>query len=366
MSRKRRNFASVNQLERHIEILLLSNDCVIVPGLGGFMAHHVDARYDMEDAMFLPPLRTIGFNPQLKLNDHLLVQSYIEANDISYPEALRCIECEVEELKQHLETQGEYELNGIGTLQLNEEGKIEFSPCEAGVLTPSLYGLNSFEMPQLAQQPATVSIPNEEQDKEIQETEDEVVEESTNTEEMEAAEEPEAITIRMSWVRNAIAAAVAIIAFFIIGTPVGYDEYHGMNVQESSILPVITTPTSTQDSVTSKDIAIAEKDTEANLEKNQDKEDFSKVSANQKNQDSEEVYTIVLASQTTRRNAEIFIETLNCRQFNKASIKDMNGTSLVRVIYDIFPTEQEAFNQLRQLRKKSEYFEDAWVLKIKK
>ena len=37
------------ELERHIEILLLSNDCVIVPNFGGFMAHHVDARYDDED-----------------------------------------------------------------------------------------------------------------------------------------------------------------------------------------------------------------------------------------------------------------------------------------------------------------------------
>lgn len=46
------NFAVVNELERHIEILLLSNDCVIVPDFGGFMAHHVDARYDGRDNMF--------------------------------------------------------------------------------------------------------------------------------------------------------------------------------------------------------------------------------------------------------------------------------------------------------------------------
>ena len=50
------------ELDRHIEILLLSNDCVIVPGLGGFMTHHVDARYDADDQMFLPPLRTLGFS----------------------------------------------------------------------------------------------------------------------------------------------------------------------------------------------------------------------------------------------------------------------------------------------------------------
>ena len=37
------------EIQRHIEILLLDNDCVIVPGFGGFMAHHVAARYDEND-----------------------------------------------------------------------------------------------------------------------------------------------------------------------------------------------------------------------------------------------------------------------------------------------------------------------------
>ena len=55
------------------------------------MAHHVDARYDGRDSMFLPPLRTIGFNPQLQMNDSLLALSYVEAYDISYPEALNRI-----------------------------------------------------------------------------------------------------------------------------------------------------------------------------------------------------------------------------------------------------------------------------------
>ena len=97
------NFASVKELSRHIEILLLSNDCVIVPGFGGFMAHYVDARKDERDGSFLPPMRSIGFNAKLTLNDSLLAQSYVEAYDISYPEATKRLEQEVEELKQHLE-----------------------------------------------------------------------------------------------------------------------------------------------------------------------------------------------------------------------------------------------------------------------
>lgn len=78
------NFAFVIEFARHIEILLLDNDCVIIPGLGGFVAHHISARYDEDDGLFLPPYRTLGFNPQLTLNDSLLAQSYADAYDISF------------------------------------------------------------------------------------------------------------------------------------------------------------------------------------------------------------------------------------------------------------------------------------------
>ena len=33
------------ELSRHIESLLLDNDCVIVPELGGFIAHYQSAYY---------------------------------------------------------------------------------------------------------------------------------------------------------------------------------------------------------------------------------------------------------------------------------------------------------------------------------
>ena len=86
------------ELDRHIEILLLNNDCVIIPDFGGFMTHHVAAVYDGENKRFLPPSRTLGFNHHLQLNDSLLAQSYVEVYDISYPEAFSLIAEEVEEL----------------------------------------------------------------------------------------------------------------------------------------------------------------------------------------------------------------------------------------------------------------------------
>ena len=45
------NFALMIELSQHIEVLLLENDCVIVPGLGGFVAHYTPA-IQVEENMF--------------------------------------------------------------------------------------------------------------------------------------------------------------------------------------------------------------------------------------------------------------------------------------------------------------------------
>ena len=220
------------EINRHIEILLLSNDCVIVPGFGGFMAHHVDGRYDGRDNMFLPPLRTVGFNPQLTMNDSLLALSYVETYDISYPEALRRIEDEVVEIRQSLENEGKFEIENIGMLFLNEDGNISFEPCEAGILTPDFYGLGGFDMLPIAQ------IDNGEQQNENQNvamTVNLAKEEQPVKKEVEASAAPannsvfiaeeeekaEFISIKKSWLRNMAAACIALIAFFTISTPLG-------------------------------------------------------------------------------------------------------------------------------------------------
>ena len=194
-------------LARHLEVLLLSNDCVAVPGFGGFVAHYVAAHIDEEDGMFLPPMRTIGFNPQLKMNDSLLAQSYVEAYDISYPEALRRIEQETEEIRRHIMYAGSFQLEGIGTLTSNDEGNYYFTPSESGLLTPSLYGLDSFEFSLLGnvtRKPIETVKPVE------QEPAEEKEEESQSTLlEWEDDEDESAINIKMSWIRNTVAVQLA-------------------------------------------------------------------------------------------------------------------------------------------------------------
>ena len=226
--KKCRNFAHVIELERHIEILLLSNDCVIVPNLGGFVSHNIEARYEEQEQLFLPPLRTLGFNPQLTINDSLLVQSYIEAYDISYPVALQRIEGEVEELKQHLQNEGSYELNDIGILALNEDGNYVFTPCEAGILTPTLYGLSSVEMARLDVQSQPTDVPATAKD---EATHARIVDMSSLTPETEQdaddldkAEENDVVRIKYTWIRNTVAIAAILLAAFILVLPTGKTE----------------------------------------------------------------------------------------------------------------------------------------------
>ena len=139
----------MNNIERHIAKLLLSNDCVIVPGFGGFMAHHIEAYYDEENRQFYPPHRTLGFNQQLTMNDSLLAQSIVEECDMSYPEAINAIEEKVAEMKQAIETNGRLTFNGLGTIGIGENGKYDFTPCKTGILTPTLFALDTFEIKSL-------------------------------------------------------------------------------------------------------------------------------------------------------------------------------------------------------------------------
>ena len=339
------------ELDRHIEILLLNNDCVIVPGLGGFMTHHVEARYDADDQMFLPPLRTLGVNPQLTMNDSLLVQSYIEAYDISYPEALRRIESEVEELKQHIDAAGCYELNDIGVLSLNEEGKYLFTPCEAGILTPALYGLSSFEMKPIVT--AAVPVVEEKPEAETEETTATILAPLTTDD--EADDEERALVIKMSWIRNTVAIAAAILAFFLMTTPVSNSNSTQMNMgqlnnpflvaKKPAAKPDTTLKLDTVTTVAEKAVAEVKKDT---------------VVAQPEKPKTD--YCLVLASQVSMKNAKAFVEELHKRGFTEAEI--LVGKNMTRVVYGHFETMNAAYNRLNKVHN-NKGFEEAWVLKLK-
>ena len=369
--KKSRTFAVVIELERHIEILLLSNDCVIVPDFGGFMAHHVDAHYDEDEGLFLPPQRTLGFNPQLKINDSLLAQSYVEAYDISYPEAVLRIEDEVNELKMHLQTKGFYELSSIGTLEFNENGNYVFTPCEAGILTPDLYGLCSFEMTPLKISAAPVPETVEEEEEEKEATQifninplerDAETTEAEAEVEAEDEEEEDVVRIKFSWIRNAVAVAAILLAGFFAAMPTGKTEMMTRTI--SNINSNLFFGMMSKDTNTSK-IEISKADIQKPTNKADTISKLEKIKTEQtvKAEPVKKGYCIVLASQVSKRNAEMFIERLKAKGLDSAEIYvKQKAQSIRRVVCGNFQTQEEAYNELRKIHKDEE-LKDAWVYK---
>lgn len=373
------------ELKRHIEILLLDNDCVVVPGLGGFVAHHIDARYDARDGVYLPPLRTLGFNQKLDMNDSLLAQSYVEAYDMSYPEAMRKIDEEVGELKSALEKDGFYDLSDIGTLVLNADGRYEFDPCESGILTPSLYGLSSVDVPLLLEDggaatiPAAIEMPVKSVTEERGGAEKPAAQQSQQVfpyGESKLAEKlcadgegdsEKTISIKVSLLRNVLAVACAVLAFFMLATPINNvnDE---MTVSMSGIgsgllynlVPRDANPGAAN--VAGEKIKAIPSARPVNIMGKKVESPIKGVKPVSKQKDMQtEVYCIVLACRITKSNADAFVKTLHKQGLDEARVLEQEGESL-KVVYGNYESKTKALSELKQLRE-NEAFSSSWIYK---
>ena len=335
------------------------------------MVHHVEARYDEKDHIFLPPYRTLGFNPQLKMNDSLLAQSYIEAYDISYPEAIKRIESEVDELNQILDNEGEYELNDIGTLHRNEMGSFDFVPCDAGILTPYLYGLSSFELESLSSIKAK-------RNKEVIEAEKETTNIPTGIQALEKAnifanqsslsnntedeqqDQEKSIRISISMLRNAAAVAILFVVLMLIPTPLSNkkDKLIQSELNTSLLYKIIPNDVITEKAGVNPLEKIASKPQTENAKAVKAKEVVEEVNTPKK---QETFYTIVLASRITKKNAEAYTESLKNKGLENAEM--IAKGAHVKVICGRYESVKEAYKAMNKLNNNPD-FADCWVTKI--
>ncbi len=357
------------ELAQHIETLLLENDCVIVPGFGGFVAHYSPATRVKEENIFLPPTRTIGFNPQLKLNDGVLVQSYMSAYDTSFADASRIVEKEVNEFIGLLHEEGKAHLDNIGEIHYNIYGNYEFVPYDYKITTPSLYGLDSFEIHELSalQQKEKVLIPT------YPEKEKKTFE----------------ISINRAYLRNAAAMIAAIVLFFAFSTPVENTDVQKNNYaqllpselfeqiekQSVAVTPVYvkndaaqqakkfsassaSTKTSsakkhtTDKAKTSKPIAVREV-------KVVKQETAAPAPAVKSQESANHPFHIIVAGGISLKDAEAIATQLKSKGF--ADAKALNTDDKVRVSISSFNNRDEATKQLLELRK-NETYKNAWLL----
>lgn len=350
------------ELAQHIEALLLENDCVIVPGFGGFVAHYAPATQLKEENLFLPPTRTVGFNSQLKLNDGVLVQSYMAVHDTNFSDATRRIEKEVDALIELLHEEGKADLENIGEIQSNIYGNYEFVPYDHKITTPYLYGLNSFEMPELSTllRKEEIRIPVH------------PIKEKKTYE----------ISINRAFLRNAVAVVAAIAFFFAFSTPIENTYIQKNNYAQ--LLPaelfeqieqqsVAVTPVSMQKAAVkhsqrgattspnkkvavnhpkiSKPIAVKE------MKVSKPKTPATTATINKKQTDLP--FHIIVAGGIGLKDAEIMANQLKAKGFAEAMT--LNNDGKVRVSIRSFSNREEATKQLLELRK-NENYTNAWLL----
>lgn len=357
------------ELAQHIENLLLENDCVIVPNFGGFVAHYTSAIRVKDENLFYPPCRSIGFNPQLKINDGVLVQSYMSVLDTSFSDATKRVEKDVKELVARLHEEGKVELENIGEIRYTIHDTYEFVSFDNKLTTPYLYGLDSFEMKELSSLRQVDKKPSSAY---------------TSPSEKKTYE----IKINRAFIRNSVAVIAAIILFFAFSVPVentyieknNYAQllpselFEQIENKSVAMTPVeVAMPKKAQQNKTSKKlsanqaqisrpIAVKEVKVLSKPTTDQPTKEVKKAvesSSAVTSQSGNGKFHIIVASSISMKDAEAMTKDLKAKGYSNAKTLATNGK--IRVSILSCATRDEATKQLLKLRENKNY-ESAWTL----
>lgn len=139
----------MKNLEQHIVHLIARHNCVIIPDFGAFLAHSVPAHYNIEEQTFMPPHRTLGFNPQVKVDDALLTSQYMSAHSLSYEAATAMLHNDILSLKRTLSRKGSVRFGELGTFSMNINSEITFEAATNSIDDPDNYGLVPLQIAQI-------------------------------------------------------------------------------------------------------------------------------------------------------------------------------------------------------------------------
>jgi len=135
----------MTHLDAILGTLLLRNNCVIIPSLGGFVANNVSAKVDVKNGLITPPTKALSFNKNLTNNDGLIIHHLANSKKISFDEAQSIIALEVQQIKASLNQEKRVNFHNVGFLYVNSAGKIAFEQDRFFNLLLSSYGLGTVQ-----------------------------------------------------------------------------------------------------------------------------------------------------------------------------------------------------------------------------
>jgi hypothetical protein len=148
------------KIARYISDLLYEHECVVIPGLGGFISKDHSAVIHPLKHQFKPPYREIVFNPHLRANDGLLLSLIARSENISYQDAKSNLDRFVHKCIDGLTKGHRINFRNIGALAYNHEKQIVFIADENQNFMASSFGLGSFVSPAITREGLPEKIEN--------------------------------------------------------------------------------------------------------------------------------------------------------------------------------------------------------------
>lgn len=331
----------MKQIISHIEYLLTENDCVIVPGFGGFVIQSVAAKFTEKEV--LPPAREICFNAGLLHDDGLLLASIAQVAGISYGEARRIVQNDLELFATELSGQRQVEFGKVGTFSLDEAQNLVFESKSSSENDIHAFGLSPVKMALLS---------------DLTKREEPVAAVAVN-----AGQDGDTIQIRFSKRKalRGVASVAAVWLLWVFSTPVS-DRSHqtscaGFIGRPDLMKTIIDTPAvAAKDTVAKPQVAIT-KSIAAMPEENITEETV--VAKNDAATTSEERYFIVLGSFQSETSANRHLDQLTALGIRNVKVQKL-GT-LMRTTLRGFADKTEAEKYLSSIHYDRDEYHEAWL-----
>ena len=353
----------MKNLARHIELLLRNNDCVILPGFGGFIAHDVPAYYVSEEELYYPPSRSISFNAAITMNDGLLAQSYMKSHQIDYACASHAIDVAIEQLTDTLDEEGRVVLPHIGTITQDIHCSLQFTPEQTGIASPAHFGLSAFAIKELTQLHHTTAKPRQ------------------NKSNTSATYRPKVtpLHINKEALRRAMSTAAVFLLLLMTALPTG--SYRSTDIASLHLTEMIAMPQREAEQATpttaTTAIVVERHDTStivttSTVEPKANATELLELAPAPPTAESPaptvtenrptKTYHIIVASLPNHRGANEAIAKYTGQGYTEVTLVERDGR--VRISLAQFADKDEANEYLRALRQ-NDSFQNAWLLAVR-
>jgi hypothetical protein len=132
---------SSTHISHTVEELLLQHECVIVPGLGGFLMRSFQASANPFSKELRPSGQSVFFNAALTQDDGLVAKHWSEQQGLTYAAALAELKALGTEIMEQAKVKKPVPFGRMGQFFLNPQGQLFFIPAQSLNLSLEHFGL---------------------------------------------------------------------------------------------------------------------------------------------------------------------------------------------------------------------------------